>query len=178
MNRKIVIFYRSTFLLIIGLFVLLIDIAHFDNCIEGSCLTLFITLFNLIWFIIFFILFDMYRNNWGNFSKQIRNRGFYWFGWFMIVIGPLAMYMFSYLPLVMENYDYREYMTDPRSEWLGVMLQGLGNRFGFWLPTLIVLLIGVLIMYVGYSIVRKKHSYKRPIKCLNSDANNNTRRLS
>ena len=165
MPPYVVKFYRILFLIVLFLFVALINLGQFYGCDEGSCVTPFIVGFDLFWLAIFYIIFDMYRGNWGGYSPNIRLRGFYWFGWFLTILGPVMFYMYSWLPMYIENYNYGEYMQRhgvPTS--LGRLLQYLGENFGMWLPALVCLIVAALIVWTGFLIIQKKHPFNKQFR--------------
>ena len=165
MNPKFVKFYRIVFLIFLALFVTFINLGHFYGCEAGACLTAFIIGFNLFWLIFFYILLDMYRGNWGNHSSKIKARGFYWFGWVLIFLGPLVFYFYSWLPLYLDSYDYRENMGRRGAHTLmGIFYQFLGENFGMWLPALLNLAIASLIIWTGLLIIRKTHPFNKELR--------------
>lgn len=146
----------------LALFVAFINLGHFYGCDTDTCFTAFIIGFNLFWLIFFYVLIDMYRGNWGNHSTRIRARGFYWFGWVLVILGPLVLYFYSWLPLYLDSYNYREHMGRRGAHTLtGMFYQFLGENFGMWLPALLNLVIALLIIWTGLLIIRKMHPFNK-----------------
>jgi len=162
MNPKFVKFYRIFFLVVLGLFVAFINLGNFYGCKENSCVTPFIIGFNLFWLVFFYIILNMYRGEWGSHSSKIKYRGFYWFGWFLTLLGPVMLYFYSWLPLYIDSYNYGKYMQRHGvPTLLGRFLQFLGENFGMWLPALVCSIISSLVIWTGVLIIQKKHPFNK-----------------